>query len=49
MGGSGYGELTVSVTRTVDVGVVTSIGLVFYMGRIDGDATRLFLGGLVNL
>jgi hypothetical protein len=37
------------MTRTVDVGVVASVGLVFYVGRIDGDATRLFLGSLVDL
>ena len=37
------------MTRTVDVCVVTSIGLVFYVGRIDRDTTRLFLRGLVDL
>ena len=38
----------ISVTRTIDVGIMARIRLIFNMGSIDGDASCLLLGG-VNL
>jgi hypothetical protein len=36
------------VPWAVDVGVVAGLGLVFESGGVDGDASRLFLRGLIN-
>ena len=39
----------VGVSGAVDVGVVALLGLVLDVGGVDGDATSLFLGGVVDL
>lgn len=41
--------LTISVSRTVDVAIVTGVTLVLDMCRVDSDTTGLFLRRLVNL
>ena len=36
------------MTRAVDVAVVTRVGFVLDVSRVDRDTARLFFGGLVN-
>ena len=50
LGGAGDHVLdVVSVPRAVDVGVVTLLGLVFFVGGVDRDATSPFLGAGVDV
>ena len=39
----------VGMTRAVDMGIVTFVGLVLHVGGRDGDTPFLLLGGLVYL